>query len=84
MTNRIVGIDVARALAIMGMIIVNFKIAFGDNEVEYLFASGNGGNHLIVIPDEEMVIALTSSAYGQRYAHRRSYNIMSKILASLK
>jgi len=41
MTNRIVGIDVARALAIMGMILVNFKIAFGDkgNEVYKLFAS---------------------------------------------
>lgn len=41
MTNRIVGVDVARALAIMGMIIVNFKIAFGDkgNEVYKLFAS---------------------------------------------
>jgi uncharacterized protein len=41
MTNRIVGIDVARALAIMGMIIVNFKIVFGDkgNEVYKLFAS---------------------------------------------
>lgn len=31
MKNRIVGIDVARALAIIGMIIVNFKIAFGEN-----------------------------------------------------
>lgn len=29
MGKRIVGIDVARALAVMGMIIVNFKIAFG-------------------------------------------------------
>jgi len=67
-----------------GMMWYKSNRTFGDNEVEYLFASGNGGNHLIVIPDEEMVIALTSSAYGQRYAHRRSYNIMSKILASLK
>ncbi len=40
MTKRVVGIDVARALAIIGMIIVNFKIAFGDkgNEVYKLFA----------------------------------------------
>ncbi|MGY6647506.1 DUF418 domain-containing protein [Wenyingzhuangia sp. IMCC45574] len=28
--SRIVGIDVARALAVVGMIIVNFKIVFGD------------------------------------------------------
>ena len=57
---------------------------FGGKDIDYLFASGNGGNHLIVIPGKELVIALTSSAYGQRYAHRRSYNIMSKILAALK
>jgi len=40
MTNRIIGIDVARALAIVGMIIVNFKIAFGDkgNYVYKFFA----------------------------------------------
>jgi CubicO group peptidase (beta-lactamase class C family) len=57
---------------------------FNAKKVDYLFASGNGGNHLIVIPEEEMVIALTSSAYGQGYGHRRSYNIMVKIFASLE
>jgi uncharacterized membrane protein YeiB len=30
MKNRIIGIDVARALAVIGMIIVNFKVVFGD------------------------------------------------------
>lgn len=30
MKKRIVGIDVARAIAIIGMIIVNFKLAFGE------------------------------------------------------
>lgn len=57
---------------------------FGGKEFHYLSASGNGGNHLIVIPEEEMVIALTSSAYGQRYAHRRSYGILRRVLAALK
>ena len=67
-----------------GMFWYKASRAFGDKTIDYLFASGNGGNHLIVIPDKEIVIALTSSAYGQRYAHRRSYKIMSKILAALK
>ncbi|WP_420601256.1 DUF418 domain-containing protein [Flagellimonas sp.] len=31
MKERIIGIDVARSLAIIGMVIVNFKIAFGDH-----------------------------------------------------
>ncbi|TAI46736.1 DUF418 domain-containing protein [Flagellimonas allohymeniacidonis] len=30
MKERIIGIDVARALAVIGMILVNFKVAFGD------------------------------------------------------
>lgn len=36
MTKRIVGVDVARALAVMGMILVNFKMAFGDHGSESL------------------------------------------------
>ena len=36
MTNRILGIDFARALALIGMIIVNFKIFFGENGNELL------------------------------------------------
>ena len=56
------------------------KRTFGGKTYEYLFASGNGGNHLVVIPEYEMVIALTSSAYGQRYAQRRTYDIMKRVL----
>lgn len=36
--KRIIGIDVARALAIIGMIVVNFKIAFGANGNEIVEA----------------------------------------------
>lgn len=67
-----------------GMMWYKSHRTFGGKDIDYLFASGNGGNHLIVIPDKGIVIALTSSAYGQRYAHRRSYNILSKVLASLE
>lgn len=31
MIKRIIGIDVARALAVIGMIVVNFKVVFGEN-----------------------------------------------------
>lgn len=57
---------------------------FGKNHLNYLFASGNGGNHLIVVPDQHMVIALTSSAYGPGYGQGRSYAIMSKIFTALE
>ncbi len=36
MKKRIIGIDVARALAVIGMIIVNFKIVFGENGESWL------------------------------------------------
>ncbi len=57
---------------------------FGNKSFDYLFASGSGGNHLVVIPDQKMVIALTSSAYGPGPGQRRSYNILRKVLAALK
>lgn len=67
-----------------GMLWYKATRTFGGKEMNYLFASGNGGNHLVIVPDSEIVIALTSSAYGQRYAQRRSYQIMSKVLSALK
>ena len=36
MKKRIIGIDVARALAVIGMIIVNFKVVFGENGSNWL------------------------------------------------
>ena len=36
MKKRIIGIDVARALAVIGMIIVNFKIVFGENGLNWV------------------------------------------------
>lgn len=67
-----------------GMLWYKARRNFGGKSYHYLFASGNGGNHLVLVPDKKIVIALTSSAYGQRYAHRRSYNILGKVLASLE
>ncbi|WP_298539687.1 DUF418 domain-containing protein [uncultured Aquimarina sp.] len=36
MNKRIIGIDVARALAVFGMIIVNFKVVFGANGLSWV------------------------------------------------
>lgn len=53
------------------------------HKYEYHFASGNGGNVLIVLPELDMVVALTSSAYGQGYGHQRTQNIFESILRSI-
>jgi CubicO group peptidase (beta-lactamase class C family) len=46
------------------------------------FASGNGGNKIYVVPSRDMVVAITSSAYNQKYGQRRSQDILLRILAA--
>lgn len=45
MKERIIGLDIARALAVIGMIIVNFKVVLGQNGLSWvkLFASALDG-----------------------------------------
>jgi CubicO group peptidase (beta-lactamase class C family) len=56
----------------------------GARKVEVHFASGNGGNKIYVVPSLRMVVAITSSAYGQSYGQRRSQDILLKILAATR
>ncbi|MBO3698154.1 serine hydrolase [Roseivirga sp. E12] len=51
---------------------------------DYSWASGRGGNQLIVLPNEDMVIALTSTAYGPRYGHSRAYEVLGHVLGAIK
>lgn len=44
------------------------------------FASGNGGNKIYVVPSHDMVVAITSSAYGHGYGQRRSQEILLALL----
>ncbi|TFW13651.1 class A beta-lactamase-related serine hydrolase [Duganella callida] len=46
------------------------------------FASGNGGNKIYVIPSRQMVVVVTSSAYGKGYGQLRSENILKAVLAA--
>tara|TARA_R110002049_G_scaffold170139_1_gene336729 strand:- start:3302 stop:4372 length:1071 start_codon:yes stop_codon:yes gene_type:complete len=67
-----------------GMFWYKAQQTYNNNNVEFLYASGNGGNYLVVIPDKNMVIALTSAAYGPGYGHKRSQTILKKLLSSLE
>ena len=67
-----------------GMLWYKSKRKFGTEEVGYLWASGNGGNHLVIVPEKNIVIAMTSGAYGNWYPHKRAYNILGKVFQSLE
>lgn len=44
------------------------------------YASGNGGNKIFVFDELPLVIAVTASAYGQRYMHRQVDEILRDYL----
>ncbi len=55
----------------------------GGNAITVHFASGNGGNKIYLVPAYDLVIAITSSAYGRGYGQRRSEQILLRILAAM-
>lgn len=67
-----------------GMLWYRTERKFGGRQVSYLWASGNGGNHLVVVPEENIVIAMTSGAYGNWYPHTRAYFILGKLFQALE
>jgi CubicO group peptidase (beta-lactamase class C family) len=54
----------------------------GDRSIPVHFASGNGGNKIYVLPSLDMVVAITSSAYNQRYGQKRSRDILLEVLSA--
>ena len=67
-----------------GMLWYRSTRTFGDKEVSYLWASGNGGNHLAILPEENMVVAMTAGAYGNWFPHTRAYYILGKVVQAMK
>lgn len=67
-----------------GMLWYKKQQKINDKTFDYLWASGRGGNQLIVVPEEELVIALTSTAYGPRYGHSRAYEFLLDILGAVE
>jgi len=67
-----------------GMLWYKKQRTINGRKFDYLWASGRGGNELIAIPEENMVIALTSTAYGPRYGHSRAYDVLGKVLGAIK
>lgn len=54
----------------------------GGREFQVVFASGNGGNKLYLVPALRMVVAIQSAAYGRGYGQRRSQDILRALLSA--
>lgn len=67
-----------------GMLWYKNQRTFNGKKYDYLWAAGRGGNQLVVIPEENIVVALTSNAYGPRYGHYRAYEVLGKVLGALE
>lgn len=55
----------------------------GGRSILVHFASGNGGNKIYVVPQYDLVIAVTSTAYGRGYGQRRSEQILLQLLDAI-
>lgn len=83
MKKRIVGIDVARALAVFGMIIVNFKVVLGEQGSEVLrvllhFFDGKAAATFVVLAG--VGIALMSKNALENHNTQKLHQIKKKIL----
>ena len=67
-----------------GYLWYNRRHRVNGRDVDVAFASGNGGNKIYVVPSDDLVVAITSSAYGQGYGQRRSQAILLAILAAME
>ncbi|MEM9840678.1 MAG: serine hydrolase [Pseudomonadota bacterium] len=56
---------------------------FGDKSLTVYFSSGNGGNKVMVVPEAGLVVAVTSTAYGQGRGHRRTEAIFAEVVEAI-
>lgn len=54
-----------------------------DKKYEYIYASGNGGNKLFIVPEEKLVISILQSAYGAGPGHGRAEAIIEAFFKAL-
>jgi CubicO group peptidase (beta-lactamase class C family) len=57
------------------------RYARGHRTIAVYYASGNGGNKIYVIPAEQTVVAITSSAYNTNYGQRRLEQLLLDLLS---
>ena len=63
-----------------GYLFWNKTYTINDVGVEAYYASGNGGNKILIFNDIGAVIVITATAYGQPYMHLQADEIVEKFI----
>lgn len=76
MNSRIIGIDVARAISIIGMIIVNFKLAIGEHGTQWMqnfagFFDGKASATFVTLAGVGIALMTNSAIKNQDYEKLR-------------
>ena len=63
-----------------GYLLWNKTYMVNDQPLEAFYASGNGGNKLMIFKDLGVTIVITATAYGQPYMHQQADEIIEDYL----
>ncbi|MFK8011829.1 MAG: serine hydrolase domain-containing protein [Marinicellaceae bacterium] len=63
-----------------GYLLWNKTYTINNQNIESFYASGNGGNRIMIFNDLGVIIVITATAYNQPYAHFQSDEIIEKHL----
>ncbi len=63
-----------------GYLLWNKTYSVNNQQIESYYASGNGGNKIMIFKDIGVVIVITATAYNQAYAHFQSDEIIEKYI----
>jgi CubicO group peptidase (beta-lactamase class C family) len=63
-----------------GYLFWNKKYTANGNSYEVSYASGNGGNKIIIFKDQPLVVVITSTAYNKPYGHLQADRIVEQYI----
>jgi CubicO group peptidase (beta-lactamase class C family) len=63
-----------------GYLFWNKTYSIGSDRYEAYYASGNGGNKIVIFKDQPLVIVITSTAFNTPYAHPQADKIINDYL----
>jgi CubicO group peptidase (beta-lactamase class C family) len=63
-----------------GYLLWNNTYNVNEKEIESYYASGNGGNKILILKEIGVVIVITATAYNQPYGHLQADEIIEKYL----